>query len=77
MTGFPAKILGLKDRGLIAEGAYADIVIIEPEIIADQADYINPYQLPTGIDYVLINGAVALKGNSLTGLGKGRGLRHS
>ncbi len=77
MTGFPAKILGIKDRGLIAEGAYADIVIIEPEIIADQADYINPYQLPTGIDYVLINGAVPLKGNSLTGLGKGRVLRHS
>ncbi|MFH0803514.1 MAG: amidohydrolase family protein [Candidatus Tagabacteria bacterium] len=77
MTGFPAKILGIKDRGIIAEGAYADLVVVEPETIADRADYINPYQFPTGIDYVLINGAVALKDNSLTGLGKGRVLRHS
>ena len=77
MTGFPARILGLRDRGLISEGFYADVTIVNPETIADRADYINPYQFPSGIDYVLINGVVALKDNSLTGLGKGRVLRHS
>jgi N-acyl-D-amino-acid deacylase len=77
MTGFPARILGLKDRGFVAPGAYADLVIVDPETIADRADYINPYQFPTGIDSVLINGIVALKDNSLTGLARGRVLRHS
>ncbi len=76
MTGFPAKVAGMTDRGIIKSGAYADIVIFNPENIADKANYINPYQFPTGVDYVLVNGNIALKENSLTGLGYGRVLRH-
>ncbi len=77
MTALPAKILGIKNRGFLAEGVYADIVIFNPETMADKADYINPYQFPVGIEYVLINGAITLKENSFTGLGKGRVLRRS
>ncbi len=76
MTGFPAKILGISDRGIIAKGAYADIVIFDPETINDRTSYINPYQFPIGIDYVLVNGVIALKENSLTGENRGRILRH-
>ncbi len=76
MTGFPAKVVGLSDRGIIAPGAYADIVIFNPENIADKANYINPYQFPTGINYVLVNGNVALKENFLADARYGRILRH-
>ena len=76
MTGLPAKITGLSDRGIIAPGAYADIVIFDPKNIADKANYVDPYQFSTGIDYVLVNGNIALKENSLTGAGYGRALRH-
>ncbi len=75
MTGFPAKVLGISDRGVIAPGAYADIVIFNPEKISDQADYNNPYQFPVGIDCVLVNGKIALSDDSLAGESSGRVLR--
>lgn len=75
MTGFPAKILGLNDRGVIEKGAYADIVIFDPEKISDRADYLDPYQVPFGIDCVLINGSVALKEGVLISGDRGRVLR--
>lgn len=75
MTGFPAQILSIRNRGIIEKGACADIVIFDPETIADQANYVNPYQFSRGIECVLLNGNVALKENSLTGLGRGRILR--
>ncbi|MCR4284366.1 MAG: amidohydrolase family protein [Parcubacteria group bacterium] len=56
MTALPAKALGLKDRGAIAKGNYADIVIFDPEEIEDQSTYDAPYRLPLGIERVLING---------------------
>lgn len=76
MSGLPAKILGISDRGIIAEGAYADVVIFDSEIITDQANYNNPYQFPLGIEYVLINGSIVFKENSLTGVLTGRVLIH-
>jgi N-acyl-D-amino-acid deacylase len=75
MTGFPAKVLGITDRGILTNGAYADILIFDPEAIADTADYVNPYQSPAGINYVLINGDIVLEEDSLTGLNPGRILR--
>lgn len=56
MTALPAKVLGLKDRGVIAKGNYADIVIFDPEEVEDQATYDAPYRLPLGIKRVLVNG---------------------
>jgi len=56
MTALPAKILGIKDRGVIAKGNYADIVIFDPEKIEDQSTYNAPYRLPLGIERVIING---------------------
>lgn len=75
MAGLPAKILGLNDRGSIKQGNYADLVVFNPETISDRATYENPYQFPLGVDYVLINGAIVLKENSLINAGCGRVLR--
>jgi N-acyl-D-amino-acid deacylase len=56
MTGLPAARLGLRDRGNVREGAYADLVVFDPDTIADRATYAEPHQYPQGIHHVLVNG---------------------
>ncbi len=56
MTSAPAKVIGIKDRGVIANGNYADIVVFDPVAIEDKSTYNTPYRLPLGIDRVIING---------------------
>lgn len=75
MTGLPAKIMRLADRGVIDKGLAADIVIFDPEKISDKADYNNPYQFPAGIDIVIVNGNIALAEGNLTQALAGRVLR--
>ncbi len=60
MTGRPAEILGLKDRGILKEGLAADIVIFDFETIEDRGDYTNPKQYPIGIEYVMVNGKILI-----------------
>ncbi|MFK8111232.1 MAG: amidohydrolase family protein [Rubripirellula sp.] len=55
-TSLPAEILRLKDRGVVREGAFADIVIFDPLRIRDKADAFNPHQFSEGIESVLVNG---------------------
>ena len=61
MTSFPAQRLGLQDRGLVREGNWADLVIFDPDKVIDKATYEQPYQLPEGIPYVLVNGVIAVE----------------
>ncbi|RJP18979.1 MAG: hypothetical protein C4520_13590 [Candidatus Abyssobacteria bacterium SURF_5] len=56
-TSLPAHQLGIKDRGVIREGAYADLVIFDPDTVEDMASFAAPYRYPQGIETVLINGA--------------------
>ncbi len=81
MTGGPAARVGLRDRGLIREGMFADITIFDPAKVIDRATFESPNQYPTGIEYVLVNGQVsvdkaqrtsALAGRVLRGPGSGR-----
>jgi N-acyl-D-amino-acid deacylase len=72
MTSFPARRIGLKDRGLIMEGMYADITIFNPDIIIDKATYENPHQYPEGIEYVLINGEIVIEKGEYTGAMPGK-----
>jgi N-acyl-D-amino-acid deacylase len=60
MTVVPALVLGLRDRGLIKEGYWADLTIFDPETIADEATYTKAAP-PNGIEYVLVNGTVVVE----------------
>ena len=60
VTSKPADKMGLRDRGSLKEGSFADIVIFDPETIADRATFIEPHQYPVGIDYVLVNGTIVI-----------------
>ena len=81
MTGLPASNVGLKQRGLIREGYFADITIFNPETVIDRATFEEPNQYPVGINFVIVNGQVevdsgqrtaALAGRVLRGLGYAR-----
>ena len=72
MTSLPAAKFHLADRGRIAEGAWADLTVFDPERIADTATYEDPRRYPAGIDYVFVNGEpVVTRGAPVAG-GAGR-----
>ena len=60
MTAFPAQIMGLENRGRIEEGMKADITIFDPKTIIDMATFEEPHQYSKGIQYVLVNGKLAV-----------------
>lgn len=76
MTGFPAKRFGIKQRGLIKEGYYADIVIFDPEKINDRATFEVPFHFPDGISLVLINGMAVVEEGRVKDVLPGRVLRN-
>jgi len=63
MTSYPARIFGLKDRGVIRPGAFADLAIFDPKRINDHANFENPRREATGIKFVIINGRVTFENN--------------
>lgn len=71
MTGKPAERFNIKKRGLIKKGNFADIAVIDPEMIEDKATIDKPYQYATGIDYVLVNGKVAIEKGEYTEMRNG------
>ncbi|MDK2870609.1 MAG: N-acyl-D-amino-acid deacylase [Pyrococcus sp.] len=75
MTSFPAQRLGLKDRGVIKEGMWADIVIFDPKKIRDKATYQNSREKPEGIEYVIVNGVISIEEGELTRERGGKVLR--
>lgn len=76
MTGMPAEKLGLTDRGVIAENMKADVLILNMEKIHDNSDYRNYKALSDGIDYVMINGQIALDNGKFNNICAGKVLRH-
>jgi N-acyl-D-amino-acid deacylase len=60
-TSFPAQKLGLKDRGIIAENMFADIVVFDAEKIGELGTHDAPHQYPRGIEYVLVNGEIVIE----------------
>ena len=61
MTKLPASVLGLKDRGEIKKGYWADLVIFDQDNIIDNATWDNPHQYPSGISWVLVNGEISVE----------------
>ncbi len=74
-TSLPAQRVGLKDRGLLKPGFYADITIFNPETVNDRATFDDPHQPSVGIEYVLVNGVLTLERGKFTGEFGGRPLR--
>ena len=66
MTSLPATVFGMKDRGVIRAGAWADIVVIDAAGVADKATYAEPHQLSVGIDTIIVNGRVARQKGEFT-----------
>lgn len=67
MSGFPAQKLGWADRGLVRVGYKADLVVLDPDTVADRATFAQPHQYPTGIPHVLVNGQLVVQDGSHTG----------
>jgi len=76
MTSLPAGVFDLHERGSIAVGKYADIVVFDAERIGDTATYEQPYQFPVGIEHVFVNGRAVLLHGRFTSERPGRVLRH-
>jgi len=74
-TSLPAQFLGLKDRGLIKEGFWADIVVFDPQSIIHRSTYDNPCRFPEGVEYVLVNGVLVVDEGKHTGALPGRILK--
>jgi N-acyl-D-aspartate/D-glutamate deacylase len=74
MTSWPATRMRLAGRGLLREGAWADVTVFDLDAMEDRATYDEPVLFPTGIEYVLVNGTVVIDGGRHTGALPGRGL---
>jgi len=75
MTSATASRLGIRDRGLVRPGTFADLVVFDPATITDRATYEQPHQLATGVDVVLVNGVTVWKNGAATNEKPGRALR--
>jgi N-acyl-D-amino-acid deacylase len=75
LTSLPASNLGLRDRGKLEPGYYADVVVFDPTTITDNATFEQPHQLATGVIHVFVNGQQVVAGGEHTGALPGRVVR--
>jgi dihydroorotase/N-acyl-D-amino-acid deacylase len=75
MSSAVATRLRIVDRGLLVEGFYADVVVFDPETVADHATYEEPHQVSSGIEHVLVNGVAVVSDGDHTGALPGRPVR--
>jgi len=75
MTMLPATYLGMTSRGRLAPGMYADIVVFDPETVADQATYVEPRRYPRGIPHVFVRGVAVVENGEHTGARPGHVLQ--
>src|SRR5690606_29426962 len=75
MTGLTAARFGLKDRGVLREGAYADLVLFDPDTIADRSTFDRPTEPASGIELVMVNGRIVWRDGGATGDRPGRAVR--
>lgn len=75
LTQQPAERVGLRDRGVLRPGAYADVVVFDPATFREEGTTFDPSRLATGMDTVVVNGGIALRGGRATGERRGQVLR--
>jgi len=76
MTSWPAERIGLTDRGILAKGMAADIVVFDPNEVRDMATFENPHRYPEGMKFVIVNGAVTIENGKHTKERAGQVIRH-
>jgi N-acyl-D-amino-acid deacylase len=72
MTGMAAARMGLRDRGLVQPGAFADLTVFDPATVKDESTYPEPHRYATGIPYVVVNGAVVVDDSRMSAARPGR-----
>ena len=77
LSGLPATNLGLKERGFLKEGYFADVVVFDPETVADKATFDDPLQFAVGMEQVFVNGVQVLSNGEHTGEFPGRFVKGS
>ncbi len=77
MTSMPADHIGLRDRGRVAKGLKADLVVFDPATIREEATFDNPQRYPIGVSHVLVNGVLVVQNGSHTDARPGRMLRRT
>ncbi|MEX2466390.1 MAG: D-aminoacylase [Gemmatimonadota bacterium] len=75
MTSAVATRLGIRERGLLAPGYFADVVVFDPETVVDHATYEDPHRISTGIEHVFVNGVAVVRDRGVTGALPGRAVR--
>ncbi len=75
LTDLPARTLGLRDRGRLAPGYFADVVVFDSATISDRATYQHPHQYATGVVHVMVNGVQVIRNGEHTGARPGRVVR--
>ena len=75
MSSLPAGRLGLDGRGVIEEGAVADIAVLDPDTVEEHAEFGDPHQYSTGVQHVLVSGTFVFQDGEVTGARPGRALR--
>jgi N-acyl-D-aspartate/D-glutamate deacylase len=75
MTSMNADKIGLRERGLLKEGYWADVTVFDPKTVADRATFEKPHQYPVGIPFVIVNGQVVIDGEKHSGALPGQVLR--
>ena len=76
MTSLPAATFRLTDRGVLREGAWADVVVFDPARVQDHARFGDPHHYATGFALVLVNGVPVVRNDEHTGARPGQALRH-
>lgn len=75
MTGMPAARLGLRERGLLRRGQWADVVVLDPHTVLDAATFVDPHRYARGVEHVLVNGVQVVRDGEHTGALPGHVLR--
>jgi N-acyl-D-aspartate/D-glutamate deacylase len=76
-TQLPAQVFGLTDRGVLREGAYADVIVFDPATVKDRSTYIEPTLLAIGMQYVFVNGVSVIEAARATKATPGKALKGS
>ncbi|MEX2536628.1 MAG: amidohydrolase family protein [Trueperaceae bacterium] len=75
MSGYPARRFGIEGRGFLAPDMFADVVIFDPESVADRATWAEPRLEPVGVDHVMVNGEMVVSDGTACGTLPGRIIR--